>query len=73
MIISYYMGEYYSREHTGKNQQEKWEKFNVEFQAEPLKSYILERLQICDEKTAKKFADFFSKWTVLFELANDFC
>lgn len=66
MIISYYMGEYYSREHTGKNQQEKWEKFNVEFQSEPLKSYVLERLSICDEKTAKKFAEFFNKWTVLF-------
>lgn len=33
MITSYYMAEYYSREHTGKNPQEKWEKFNVEFQA----------------------------------------
>lgn len=70
--MSYYLSEYYSRGLVGKPS-EKWEKFNIEFQGEPIKPYVLDRLTICDEKTTKKFTDFFNKWTSLFELVNDFC
>lgn len=72
MIISTYLAEYYSKNLPGKPT-DKWEAFNNQFQAEPVKPYLMDKLSICDEKTVKKFADFFCKWTQLFDLVNEFC
>ena len=70
MILGEYLAEFYSHEGNrtkSEHAYDIWRNSHKAFEARKIDEEVLERLKIFDEKSCKKFVDYFVQWNDLFK------
>lgn len=73
LILGEYLAEYYAvEEHRQKTEEnyKAWNLFFNEYESRRMENHLLQGLQIFEEKSSKKFLDYYKQWVDLFQTLN---